>query len=306
VSGIVWHIFAFGAIVIFLIVATYRTLTIIRLPIHLRWELAPIPHEKGKYRYGGSYLEEYEWWRKPRHRSRVAPIVYMAGEIFLLKGVWKHNRALWPFSFSFHTGIYLLVVALFLHVINALFIITGVPLSVLNIFQGIASILAVVGYLLGSLGTIGLILKRALDSNLKPFNTFSTYFRLLFLGAVFISGGYAWFYSGDYVSEMSIFIKRLITLNSGVTVIFPLALHIAISLLFIVYLPFTDMIHFMAKYFTYHAVRWNDEPQDEKMVKKLRGLVAQPINWSADHIKADGKKSWVDITAEGTSEEEKP
>jgi len=56
-SGIVWHIFAFGAIRIFLIVITYRTLAIIRLPVHLRWELAPIPHEKGKSRYGGSYLE---------------------------------------------------------------------------------------------------------------------------------------------------------------------------------------------------------------------------------------------------------
>ena len=46
-SGIVWHIFAFGTIGIFLIVITYRTLAIIRLPVHLRWELAPIPPEKG-------------------------------------------------------------------------------------------------------------------------------------------------------------------------------------------------------------------------------------------------------------------
>ena len=49
-SGIIWHIFAFGAIAIFLAVAIYRTLAIVRLPIHLRWELAPIPHEKGKGR----------------------------------------------------------------------------------------------------------------------------------------------------------------------------------------------------------------------------------------------------------------
>ena len=113
-SGIVWHIFTFGAIGIFLIVITYRTLAIIRLPVHLRWELAPIPHEKGKGRYGGSYLEEYEWWNKPQHRSRIAPIIYMAKEIFLLRGVWKHNRALWPFTFSLHMGIYLIVGMLFL------------------------------------------------------------------------------------------------------------------------------------------------------------------------------------------------
>ena len=43
-SGIVLHIFAFGVIGIFVIVITGRTLAIIRLPIHLRWELAPMNH----------------------------------------------------------------------------------------------------------------------------------------------------------------------------------------------------------------------------------------------------------------------
>lgn len=302
-SGIVWYIFAFGAIGIFLIVITYRTLAIIRLPIHLRWELAPIPHEKGKGRYGGSYLEEYEWWNKPQRRSRIAPIIYMAKEIFLMRGVWKHNRALWPLTFAFHMGIYLIVGMLFLNVVNAVFIIAEVPLSVLNVSLGIASVLALGGYLLGSLGAIGLMLKRALDSNLRPFSTISKYFNLLFLGAVFISGGYAWLHSGELASEMSFFIKRLITLDAGVTATFPLSLHIVISLLFILYLPWTNMIHFIAKYFTYHEIRWNDAPQDEKMEKELRGLLAQPVSWSATHVKADGKKNWVDITTEKMSDE---
>ena len=302
-SGIGWHIFAFGAIGIFLIVITYRTLAIIRLPIHLRWELAPIPHEKGKGQYGGSYLEEYEWWHKPQQRSRIAPMIYMAKEIFLLRGIWKHNRALWPFTFPFHIGIYLIVGMLFLNVVNAVFIIAEVPLYVLDVSLKIASVFALGGYLLGSLGTIGLILKRALDSNLRPFNTLAKYFNLLFLGAVFISGGYVWLHSGDFASEMSFFIKRLITLDSGVTVTFPLSLHIVISLLFLIYLPLTGMIHFIAKYFTYHEIRWNDEPKDEKMEKELRGLLSQPVAWSATHVKADGKRNWVDTATEETSDE---
>ena len=302
-SGIVWHFFAFGAIGISLIVMTYRTLAIIRLPLHLRWELAPIPHEKGKGRYGGSYLEEYEWWNKPQPRSRIAPIIYMVKEIFLLRSIWKHNRPLWPLTFAFHIGIYLTLGMLLLSVVNAVFIIADVPLSVLNVSLRIASVLAVVGYLLGGLGAIGLMLKRALDCNLRPFNTVSKYFNLLFLGAVFISGGYTWLHSGDFASEMSFFIKRLITFDAGVTVTFPLSLHIVISLLFILYLPWTNMIHFIAKYFTYHEIRWDDKPQDEKMGKELRGLRAQPVSWSATHVRADGKKNWVDITTEETSEE---
>jgi nitrate reductase gamma subunit len=95
-SGTAWHIFAFGAIGVSSLMIAYRTWAIVKLPLHLRWELAPIPHEKGKARYGGSYLEEYEWWTKPRHRSHVSPMMYMAREILLLRGVWQHNRGLWP------------------------------------------------------------------------------------------------------------------------------------------------------------------------------------------------------------------
>ena len=302
-SGIVWPILVFGVIGIFLIVVTYRTLAIIRLPVHLRWELAPIPHEKGKGRYGGSYLEEYEWWNKPQKRSRMAPIGYMIMEIFLLRGIWRHNRSLWPLSFAFHMGIYLIVAMLFFSVLNAVFIISEVPLYILNVFLAIASVFALAGYLLGSLGVIGLILKRAFDSNLRPFNTITKYFNLVFLGAVFISGACAWFSSPDFASEMSLFIKGLVTLDAGATLNFSLALHIIISFLFVLYLPWTDMIHFVAKYFTYHEIRWDDAPQDEKMKRELRSLLAQPVSWSAAHVKADGKKNWVDVTTKKTSDE---
>ncbi len=304
-SGIVWHIIVFAAILIFLIVATYRTLAIIRLPVHLRWELAPIPHEKGKGQYGGSYLEEYEWWKKPQRRSHIAPIIYMVIEIFLLRAIWRHNRGLWPLTFAFHTGIYLIFFMLFFSVVSAVLIIAGVPLSVLNVFLVIASVLAVAGYLLGGLGAIGLILKRALDSNLRSFNTFTKYFNLVFLGAVFISGAYAWLALPDFASEMSLFIKGVVTLDAGVMLSFPLSLHIIISLAFLIYLPMTDMIHFIAKYFTYHEVRWNDEPKNEKMEKELRRLLSQPVGWSAAHVKANGKKNWVDITTKKMSDDKK-
>jgi nitrate reductase gamma subunit len=294
-TGIGWHISVFGAIIISLTIIIYRTINIVRLPVHLRWQLAPIPHEKRKSRYGGSYLEEYEWWRQPRRRSRIAPLVYMAKEILLLRGVCKHNMALWPLTLVFHLGIYLIAAMLLFCLINAILIIAEVPLSVLNVFLGITSVLAMSGYLLGSLGTIGLLIKRILDSNFRPFNTVSTYFRLVFLGAVFISGFYVWFLSGDFAFRMSLFVSRLITLDSGVSAAFPLSLHIIISLLFILYLPLTNMIHFVAKYFTYFEIRWNDRPKDEKMEEELAALLAQPVNWSATHVKAGDEKSWTDI-----------
>ena len=102
---------------------------------------------------------------------------------------------------------------------------------------------------------------------------------------------------------MSLFVKGLITLDSGISVSVTMSVHLIISLLFLIYLPLTDMIHFIAKYFTYHEIRWNDAPQDERMEKEVHGLLAQPVSWSATHIKADGKKNWVDVTTEKMSDE---
>jgi len=60
VSALVLMICAYAAIVISTVVLAFRTVKIAQMPVHLRWELAPVPHEKGKSAYGGSYLEEYE------------------------------------------------------------------------------------------------------------------------------------------------------------------------------------------------------------------------------------------------------
>jgi len=302
-SGIFWHISVFGVLAVFLIVTIYRAWSLARLPVHLRWELAPIPHEKGKGKYGGSYLEEYEWWKKRRQKSRLAPLRYMAVEILLLRGVWKHNRRLWPLTFAFHGGIYLVFAMLILSILNAIFIITGVPTSVLDVFLVITSVVALAGYLLGGLGAISLILKRTLDADLRSFNSVSKYFNLVFLGAVFISGAYSWFATPDFALAMSRFIQGLVTLDTGLNLAFPLSMHVIMASLFFLYLPWTDMIHFVAKYFTYHEIKWNDAPKDARMEKELKGLLAQPVSWSAEHIKADGKKSWADLTTEKKSNE---
>ena len=50
---------------LFIIVAyTVKVMKVARMPLHLRWELYPVAHEKG-YKYGGSYFEEpfirWEW-----------------------------------------------------------------------------------------------------------------------------------------------------------------------------------------------------------------------------------------------------
>jgi nitrate reductase gamma subunit len=293
-----WLVFVFGIIAIFIIIIIYRMVAIAKLPVHLRWELAPIPHEIGKNAYGGSYLEEYEWWQKPGKRSVIAPLLYIAIEILLLRGIWKNNRALWPLTLGFHFGIYLIVLMLVVVIVNSVLIITEILPDIIHIIGEIASILALIGFAFGSLGVIGMIIKRSIDSNLRPFNSFIRYFNLVFLGIVSVSGLAAWVYNGNYGYKISYFIESLITMDTAVMVAFPLSLHIILSMLFILYLPMSDMIHFVAKYFMYHEIRWNDKPLDVKMEKEVQKMLLQPINWSAGHINSSGGKKWSVIVKE--------
>jgi nitrate reductase gamma subunit len=205
-----------------------------------------------------------------------------------------------------HMGIYLTAGMVLLLLASAGLSLFPSPPQILDSSLTVASVFAVAGYLFGGIGSIGLLVKRVVDSSLRSFSTISRLSNLLFLGAVFVSGGYAWIGSRDPMPAMSRFVTGLITLDSGVAIAFPLSLHIVVSLLFVLYLPMTDMIHFVAKFFTFHQIQWNDEPRDWKMEGELSVLLAQPVTWSAPHVGADGEKDWTDIFTARMSDEEEP
>ena len=74
-----------------------------------------------------------------------------------------------------------------------------------------------------------------------------------------------------------------------------------------IYIPLTHMSHFIGKYFAYHSIRWNDNPNlsGGKEEEKINELLKQPISWAAHHIKADGKKNWVEVATELPMEDQK-
>lgn len=94
----VFNYFAYLSILIFTIAIAYRLFRIYNTPVHLRWELYPVMHEGGgKSKYGGSYLEEINWWSKRIEGSKISEMSFMIPEIIFLKGVWEANRSLWFF-----------------------------------------------------------------------------------------------------------------------------------------------------------------------------------------------------------------
>jgi nitrate reductase gamma subunit len=288
VTGSVLIVVSYFLLAVFAVAFVVRAVRIAKLPVHLRWELAPVPHEKGKSRYGGSYLEEYEWWTKPREKSLVSEAFYMFQEIAFLKAVREHNRRLWWFTFPFHTGLYLLIVA-------------GVPLACG--WTAAVSVLAGAGFVLGGLGALGLLIGRFADPSLKIMATPASRFNLVLLLALFATGAMALAASEGFAAGMRGYVGALLTADRSVETSGILAVHVVVALLFLAFLPFTQMMHFVAKYFTYHQVRWQDEPMERgsRMEREVTGLLAQPMTWSGPHVKADGRKSWVDIATEDTT-----
>lgn len=289
------------SILIFLVVMIYRVARIAATPAHLRWELYPVPHEKGKKaKYGGSYLEESEWWTKETSGSKIGELNVMIPEIFFLKGVWESNRALWFWSWAFHSGLYL---AIFLAVLVIASAIIGPLTAVGSILGTIAGIVGIIASILGILGCLGMLYLRLFNEKLNLFTVTSTIFNLLFILAIFATGAYAIIAlsgSGEYVAQLQQIAGGLISFRTVAPIDSAVAINVIFALLFIIYMPFTHMTHMILKYFTYHSIRWNDEPnlRGSEMEKKIGEALHFKPTWAAKHINADGKKTWADIATE--------
>lgn len=304
-SGAILIVVSYLLLAIFAVAFAVRSLKIARMPVHLRWELAPVPHEKGKGQYGGSYLEEPEWWSKPREKDHAAEIIYMVKEIAFLKALFEHNRRLWWFSFPFHFGLYLLTGMVGLLIVGGIARVAGLAGAGLGILGTVITVLGVAGYGLGAIGGLGVLGSRLLDPKLRTIATPLTFVNLIVLLAFFVTGALAVFALADFPAAMTGFLGALVSADLSAVVPGLLATHVILAGLFIAYLPFTPMMHFVAKYFTYHQVRWEDEPlvAGSKMEKEIQELLHQPVSWAAPHLGADGKKNWIDI-ATGTGSRE--
>ncbi len=299
------HMLSYITLLVFSAAVLARIVRIMKMPVHLRWELYPVPHEKGRAHYGGSILEEVNWWTKPREMDRLNELRVMLTEIIFLKGVWEHNRSLWLASFGLHFGLYLLCGVLALLLLSVVLTLTGLS-SLPATLALVIPLLAWGGYALGILGTVLLYVKRLTDPKLKMYNNPSHYFNLLLLGAIFITG-LAWLATRpDYSTSSADFLQSLLT----PAIAAPLPMigywHLCLVLFFFLYFPFTHMTHAFVKYFTYHAIRWEDEPvhPGAKFQTQLHQQIQQPVTWAAPHVNADGKKTWADLASE-TGEEKK-
>jgi nitrate reductase gamma subunit len=306
VSGVI-----VAAALVFVIGSVARAIWYARHPIHLRWELYPVPHEDPRrVEHGGSYYEEVNWWTRPTRFHLFGEVRFMVPEIFFMKGLWDFNRAMWVRSFPFHFGLYLLIGTIGLVAVTAVLevAVPGATAGGLGIgLHWLYTVTGVSGAILATCGAAALLHRRLTAEDLKTSTTPGDLLNLCwFLAALgCLLAGY--FLRGpDSPSTMAL-VQAILTFDASVRIPGPLAVGLILSALLLAYIPFTHMSHFIGKFFTYHSVRWNDQPlrPGGRIEKRLAEYLTYKPTWAARHVGADGTKTWAEVATTNPAEAKK-
>ena len=278
---------------IFVIGCVWRIRRYASLPRHLRWELYPVPHEPAKRAaYGGSYFEETEWWTKPRCRNRIGETWAMFEEIFLLKTVRQSNRALWWRSQLFHSGLFLVIASLGCGMLEL--ILRGRWLTYAALFGRTVGYIGLLAILAGA---GALLWRRVSDPDLRDYTHAAdiAHLILILLAAGLVIAGAL----PPRAPGAGQIIRAVVLFDTGLNLPPLLAGALFLCAALFAYIPFSRMAHFIGKYFAYHAVRWDDAPnRGGRLSAALAANREFRPNWSAEHIGANGRESWVEIASE--------
>jgi len=306
-------ILAYAVLIVFVGSVAARFIKISRLPIHLRWELYPVAHEGKKARYGGSYLEEPDWWSKPREKSLAGELRVMIPEILLLEGIREHNRSQWIRTFPFHFGLYLLAGLIALLLIGGIASLAGMTVSaggglVGKVLYHLTWVVGYAGLVLALAGSIALLGRRIFNLDYREYTKKGDYFNLAFFILVLLVSLGAHLSGDRDFSGLRAFFAQLLSFDLAGEASWqtgPGVAEIVLASLLFAYIPLTHMSHFFTKWFMYHDIRWSDEPnlRGGKIERQVQEALQYPVSWSAPHIAGDGKKTWVDVA---TSDVEEP
>jgi nitrate reductase gamma subunit len=308
-------IVTYASAAVFLLAVITRAVKILRLPIHVRWELYPVAHEKGRAHYGGSYLEDLDWWTKKRESSKIGELKVMIPEILLLSAVREHNRGHWVLTFPFHFGLYLLAGTIALLLVGGIASASGLNVSaggggLSGALHHLTYVVGYIGLALALVGALALLGRRMFNQDYREYTAGGDYFNLVFFVVTIVVTVVAQILADPDFAGLRAFFERRVTFDlsaagAASSPYFGLtAAEIVLASLLVAYIPLTHMAHFFTKWFMYHDIRWGDEPNlaGGRMEKKIQEVLSYPVSWAAPHIRGDGKKTWADVATEGVEE----
>ncbi len=250
------------SLAVFLAGSLARAYLLLRLPLHGRWELYPVPREKGRAAYGGSYYEETLWWQRPRATSFSSELLAMLGEMLFITRLRDHQKALWWASLSFHWGLYCLAAFTGLLAASAGLEIGGVagggwP----GLLAEGAAVCGWAGMVLGLAGTLGLLGRRLLVPALRLYSGPREYVPLVLFAGAYLTGVAAWA-AGRLALPLAV-MKALLSLSpvpAAVTANAVATAHLCLLSLLLISIPLSRLSHYLAKFVTFHLIQWDNEP----------------------------------------------
>ena len=269
----IYFVLPYVSFIVLVLGLTYRVIKWSSLPLQLRWELYPIPHKvnglKGK-------IEELKETLK---------------EMLFIVRVWRGKKKLWLFTWTFHIGLYLMLIWFILLLLGAIvksvwrIEVSMTSQNTLGLILGyLIDICGVWGSIILAFGVTSLIIFRTLDKGMRMYSTAIDYLNLILIASIVWTGiaivypkvlhyGYV-YYSFDkiFIGFDKVFqnainqMVSLITFNPSILYAIDILreplmfIHQVLLYVFLAYLPFSKMVHFIGKYFTYHKVIWDDKP----------------------------------------------
>lgn len=267
---------------------------VLRMPAHLRWELYPIPHEKG-YKYGGSYFEELEWWNRPQHKNRARALLFKLGDYLSMGGYYKRSRTYWLGLLPWHIGFYLLMAFQAFALVGALVAVWlgNVSLPLIIILYAMMA-MGWIGFGLGLIGSAIMLIQKLISSDFRLYTTKMDYFNYTIFLVLFACGYYL-LTSDPGLSGYLTFWQGVVTFRYVQPE--PAAyLFIILFSLHLVHLPFTRSTHYITKLISFFGILWDDTPNSGgKMEDRVKEYLDYPVSWSAPHIQSG--KTWAEAAS---------
>jgi nitrate reductase gamma subunit len=215
----------------------------------------------------------------------------------------------WAGSFPLHAGLYLGIVWVLLLVAGALAELSGIPVSsaASSVFlKGLYYSTILVGagvFILGLSGSLFLLGLRLMDEDMRIMSNSSNFINLFVVIFLYGTGLAAWIFVDPSFTVIRSHMASLLCFSPS-NIKEPLMVLQLLSVsVFLIYLPFSRMMHFVGKYFFYHNIMWDDEmmKRDSAMENDISAYMHFKMSWSAPHIRKDA--TWVEQVTGGDPRE---
>jgi nitrate reductase gamma subunit len=278
---------------------SYKVSKYLKIPKGLRWELYPVPHEEG-YKYGGSYLEQVDWWKKPRHKSLGRSLLHILAKYLFMGSYFEKKRNYWFGLYAWHLGFMLIILFDVLIGIEAILMkLTGLEVAPSAGAFGAILYYATLGigltsFTLGAIGSVWLLVQRSLERDMRDYATPQNYVNYVFFLVMFLSGWAAWIIDDATFAGFREFWVGVITLTPVHVELWEW-IHIVIFAAFLIYLPLTRSTHYITMILYDFWISWGDTPNsgEGEMEASVKENLNRRPDWSAPHFQAGG--TWAEL-----------